>query len=305
MPGNQESSWWSLGALTRYTSYADEFGKDHQTNKYTHQNQKQQPQVRIITMEPRDQKTSARAAPLWIGAGLAALALLTPMDMLGMNYMLTVHMTQHLLLSLAIPPLLIIGAPAWVFRRLFVARWSRRGVKFLTQPFAASVLFNGNIWLWHAPLLMYLMMAQPAIHLLSGLLYLLTGLFFWWPLLSPLQEEARPLPLGGKLAYIFFSDMPMMLLGAGLTFSQPLYVMPMGPHATMSILPGDQQLGGLLMWIVGSLFFIVIASVFFLRWMLEQERLDEETPLEQETENQTDTPKQSTLPKQEAERSRA
>jgi putative membrane protein len=256
-------------------------------------------------MKPGDQMTSARAAPLWIGIGLAALALLTPMDMLGMNYMLTVHMTQHLLLSLAVPPLLIIGAPTWVFRRLFVARWRKRGIKFLTQPLVASALFNGNIWLWHAPLLMYLMMAQPAIHLLSGLLYLLTGLFFWWPLLSPLQEEARPLPLGGKLAYLFFSDMPMMLLGAGLTFSQPLYSMPMGPHATMSILPGDQQLGGLLMWIVGSLFFIVIASIFFLRWMLEQERLDEEAPLEQETENQTETPGQSALPSLEAERSRA
>jgi cytochrome c oxidase assembly factor CtaG len=33
----------------------------------------------------------------------------------------------------------------------------------------------------------------------------------------------------------------------------------------------DQQLGGLLMWIVGSIYFIVLASIFFLRWMLEQE----------------------------------
>ena len=256
-------------------------------------------------MEPGEQITSARAVPLWIGIGLAALALLTPMDMLGMNYMLTVHMTQHLLLSLAVPPLLIIGVPTWVFRYLFTARWSRRGIKFLTKPLVASALFNGNIWLWHAPLLMYLMMDQPAIHLLSGLLYLLTGLLFWWPLLSPLQEEARPLPLGGKLAYLFFSDMPMMLLGAGLTFSQPLYSMPMGPHATMSILPGDQQLGGLLMWIVGSLFFIVIASIFFLRWMLEQERLDEEAPLESEAESQTETPGQTELPGLEAGRFRA
>lgn len=263
-------------------------------------------------MEPGDQTTAARAVPLWIGIGLAALALLTPMDMLGMNYMFSVHMTQHLLLSLAVPPLLIMGTPAWVFRRLFTDRRSRRGMKFLTKPFVASALFNGNIWFWHAPLLMYLMMAQPAIHLLSGLLYLLTGLFFWWPLLSPLQQEGRSLSLGGKLAYLFFSDMPMMLLGAGLTFSQPLYVMPMGPHATMSISVGDQQLGGLLMWVVGGVFlYVIVGSSLFLKWMLAQERLEqaqeeeEETPLKQEAENQTDTPEPSALPRQEAERSSA
>ena len=264
-------------------------------------------------MKPGDQAASSHAMALWMGVGLAALALLTPVDMLGMNYMLTVHMTQHLLLSLAVPPLLIIGTPIWLFRRVFTARWSKRGIKFLTQPVVASVLFNGNIWLWHAPLLMFLMMGQPALHLLSGLLYLITGLFFWWPLLSPLQEEGHPLSLGGKLAYLFFSDMPMMLLGAGLTFSRPLYSMPMGPHASMSISAADQQLGGLLMWIVGGIFlYIIVGSTLFLRWMLAQERLEqerleqeEEAPLEQVADETIGTPGQAEPPKLEAKRSSA
>lgn len=256
-------------------------------------------------MEPGDRVTSAHAVAFWIGVGIAILALLTPMDLLGMNYMFSVHMTQHLLLSLAVPPLLIIGTPAWVFRRLFVGRRSKRGIKFLTQPIVASVLFNGNIWLWHAPLLMFLIMAQPALHLLSGLLYLLTGLFFWWPLFSHLPEEGRSLPLGGKLAYLFFSDMPMMLLGAGLTFSQPLYSMPMGPHSSMSISAGDQQLGGLLMWVVGGVFlYVVVGSSLFLKWMLAQERMEqeeeEEAPLKQEPENPIDAPGQLEPPKLEA-----
>jgi putative membrane protein len=198
------------------------------------------------------------------------------MDLLGMNFLFTVHMTQHLLLSLVAPPLVIIGVPPWVFRRLFTARWSKRSLKFLTHPFVASALFNGNIWLWHAPLLMYAIMAQPGLHLLSSLLYLVTGLFFWWPLLSPLEEEGGALSLGGKLAYLFFSDMPMMLLGAGLTFSPPLYSMPMGSQTSMQVPAGDQQLGGLLMWVGGGLFlYVVVGSGLFLRWMLQQERLEE------------------------------
>ncbi len=122
------------------------------------------------------------------------------------------------------------------------------------------------------------MMAQPELRLLANLLYLVTGLLFWWPLLSPLGGAKGTLSPGGKLAYLFFSDMPMMLLGAGLTFSRPLYTMPMGPQAqaSMEVLAGDQQLGGLLMWVVGGLFlYVVIGSGLFLQWMLQQERLEE------------------------------
>jgi putative membrane protein len=113
----------------------------------------------------------------------------------------------------------------------------------------------------------------------TDLLYLVTSLLFWWPLFSPLEGKAGPLPLGGKLAYLFFRDMPMMLLGTRLTFSLPLYTMPMRPQvqASMAVLASDQQLGGLLMWVGGGLFlYVVVGSSLFLRWMLRQERLDQE-----------------------------
>ncbi|HCI79158.1 MAG TPA: hypothetical protein DHW02_05675, partial [Ktedonobacter sp.] len=96
---------------------------------------------------------------------------------------------------------------------------------------------------------------------------------FWWPLLNPDRNEQRILPLGGLLAYLFFSDMPMMLIGAGMTFSPPLYTIPMtNPTMNMTVTPQDQQLGGLLMWVASSIFLIIIASIFFLRWMLRQEK---------------------------------
>ena len=64
-----------------------------------------------------------------------------------------------------------------------------------------------------------------------------------------------------------------MLLGAGLTFSAPLYSFSMmNPRMLMLITAEDQQLGGLLMWIVGSIYFLVLASIFFLSWMLQQEK---------------------------------
>lgn len=223
-------------------------------------------------------RSSVQVAAFFAGLGLANVALLIPMDVLGMEHIFTIHMAQHLLLSLAAPPLLIVGLPVGLFHALFSHPSCRHTLHWLTRPFVSASLFNGNIWLWHAPALIFLMMAHPGLHLLTDLLYLATGLLFWWPLFSPLEGKDGPLPLGGKLAYLFFSDMPMMLLGAGLTFSSPLYTMPMGPEAqaSMTVLASDQQLGGLLMWVVGGIFlYVVVGSGLFLQWMLRQERLEQ------------------------------
>jgi putative membrane protein len=213
-----------------------------------------------------------------LGIGIGILSLLVPMEVFGDNFVFTVHMIQHLLFSLVVPPLLILGTPSWLFKQIFTHHYVERIVTCLTIPFVASLIFNGNLWLWHAPPLFQAMMANDLLHVFVNVLYIVTGLLFWWPLLNPLLDEGHTLSLGGKLAYLFFSDMPMMLLGAGMIFSRPLYSMTMimtyptgSSIMQMPIVGSDQQLGGLLMWIVGSIYFIVLASIFFLRWMLRQE----------------------------------
>ena len=213
-----------------------------------------------------------RAVAFFLGVDVIFFALFSPLDAIGDSSLFAAHMLQHLLLSLAGPPLLLLGFPAWLLQPLLRHRVAFRMGKGVTHPVVASTLFTANMWLWHAPALYDLTLLNEQVHLLSHLLYIATGLLFWWPLLSPLRQGWPPLPLGGKLAYLFFSDMPMVLLGAGLTFSPPLY--PYYQHAPRLFglsAATDQQLGGLLMWIVGSLYFIVLASIFFLRWMLEQE----------------------------------
>ena len=227
----------------------------------------------------QEQMLIARPAALISGVFLAMIAFLVPMDVFGMYHMFTVHMAQHLLLSLAAPPLLLLGiAPESLFRFLAHHHALARCLKYLTLPCVASTLFNGNIWVWHAPALLQVMMSSAPLHGITNLLYLLTGLLFWWPLFDLLPEEVHPLSLGQKLAYLFFSDMPMMLLGAGLTFSAPLYSFTMtDPPMHMIVTAEDQQLGGLLMWVVGGVFLLVfVSSILFLRWMFQQEKEQQE-----------------------------
>jgi cytochrome c oxidase assembly factor CtaG len=225
-----------------------------------------------------------------LGIIFSLIALLVPMDIFGMYRMFTAHMIQHLLLSLAAPPLFLLSIPP-AYLRQFLDRNEHiaRVISFLTIPFVASALFNGNLWIWHAPPVLQVMMSNTGFHIFANILYLLTGLLFWWPLLNPTQDAKRALSIGGKLAYLFFSDMPMMLLGAGMTFSGPLYSFDMtNPTMHMVVTAEDQQIAGLLMWIVGSIFFIVLASIFFLRWMLQQEKAQQAREMEQIREEEGD-----------------
>jgi putative membrane protein len=234
----------------------------------------------------KEQGRAAQKMPAIFAIIIILLALVVPADVFGMNFMFTVHMIQHLLLSLAAPPLLLLGISSWRFRQFF-AHHTRveRVITILTIPFLASALFNATLWIWHAPPMLYAMMSNEGLHIGVNILYLATGLLFWWPLLNPTGEEKRALSLGGKLAYLFFSDMPMMLLGAGMTFSPPLYTIAMtNPSMNMAVTQLDQQLGGLLMWVVGSIFFIVLASIFFLRWMLQQEKVAQAKEIYEEEE---------------------
>ena len=231
---------------------------------------------------------NSRTIALTGGIAIALLTFALPMDIFGMYYMFTVHMIQHLLFALVVPPLALLGlSPSGLRRFLDNHKRIERGIRVLTIPVLASILFNGNLWLWHAPPIFAAMMENSVLHLCANLLYLITGLLFWWPLLRPIQEHT--LSIGGKLAYLFFSDMPMMLLGAGMTFSGPLYAFTMtNPTMDMVVTVQDQQLGGLLMWVGGSLFlYIVVASILFLRWMLQQEKIQqaEEAKLYEEEED--------------------
>jgi len=216
-----------------------------------------------------------QAAAFLIGVDLIFVALFSPLDAVGDTYLFTAHMIQHMILAIFAPPLLLLGIPAWIFQLLLRNRFVFVVGKGLTQPLVSAFLFNANLWFWHAPLFYNATLANPSLHIFSHLLYIATGLLFWWPILSPLSEGWPPLSLGGKIAYIFFSDMPMVLLGAGLTFTPSLYYRYQNaPHLFGLSADADQQLGGLIMWIIGSIFLIVLVSIFFLSWMLQQEEKD-------------------------------
>ncbi len=242
-----------------------------------------------------DEVKTSQVVAFLLGVNVIFWTLFSPLDKLADDYLFSAHMVLHLLLSFAGAPLMVLGIPGWLIAPLLRNRVILRIGQFFTMPVLTGVLFNANLWFWHAPPIYNAMIVNLPLHIVSHLLFITTGVLFWWPVLSPMEEGLPPLSIGKKMAYLFFSDMPMVLLGAGLTFVPPLYERYINaPHIWGLSPETDQQLAGLLMWIPGSIFFIVIVSILFIQWMQAQDAKqraeeaalyddDEEIEIERET----------------------
>src|SRR5438067_10031921 len=221
---------------------------------------------------PAEQIKRSQVVYFLLGVFLMFLALVSPLDELGDSYLFSAHMVQHLFLTIAGPPLLLLGTPAWLVKPLLHQRTAFLIARGLTFPAVAFFLYNADFWLWHAPLLYNATLENQSIHILEHLTFIVFGVLTWWPIFSPLEEGLPRLSLGGQILYLFLSGMPTVALGAGLTFLPPLYAPYLSAPRIWGISPAlDQQLGGLIMWIPVSIAYIVIVSILFINWMQKQE----------------------------------
>jgi putative membrane protein len=227
---------------------------------------------------PAEEFSMGKAVAFLLGVVLIFLSLFSALDDLGDRYLFSAHMLQHLILTMVGPPLMLVGTPGWLIQPLLRNRVILNIGKVLTHPVIAFTLFNADLWLWHAPPLYDATLFDQNLHILEHLTFIGFGVIFWWPMFSPVKEGLPRLSIGGQILYLFFGSMPMVLLGAGLTFAPPLYPPYINAPRVWGLSPAtDQQLGGLLMWIPVSLYMIVIMSFLFIRWMQQQERAQYES----------------------------
>jgi putative membrane protein len=218
-----------------------------------------------------------RIAAFLLALATMLLALITPIADLSDNYLFSVHMVEHMLLTLLVPPLLLIGVPGWMLRPLIVRFPALLSVgRLLTNPLVAYGFFNVVFIGYHLPTFYDLSLAVPPLHAAFHQLFIVTAILTWWPVLSPLRE-LPPLPPPGQLIYLFAQTLPSGLLGALFTFvGTPLYPRYVAaPRVWSSLTPlSDQQLGGVIMWVIGGTFFLGAFAVVFLRWALAAEAKD-------------------------------
>ncbi len=196
------------------------------------------------------------------GVLLLLLDLVSPLDVLGDQYLFSAHIVQHLVLAMVVPPLLIAGMlPSGLPEAL--------RLPIVSAP-VAWLLGVGAMVFWHIPVVFNAALANDALHIVQHLSFLVTGTIFWWTLrrLSPLTA----------ISYLFGACLACSVLGAALTFARPgLYPAYLNPEDRLGLLPliregwgldpkTDQQLGGLLMWVPGCFVYLSAILMTVARW---------------------------------------
>jgi putative copper resistance protein D len=216
-------------------------------------------------------------------AGLTAieLALQSPIERYDTT-LFSVHMVQHVLLTMVAAPLLAAGAPITLMLRFarpeFRRRWilpvlHSRVLRFLTFPVVAWLLFAGAMWGSHFSPIFNASLEEPLIHQVEHLAYLTAALLFWWPIVGADPSPWRmPHPLRALYAFLQMPQNTFLAL-AIYSASTPLYahyatlVRTWGPTVL-----ADQQLAGGLMWVIGDLTFLAAILFVVLGWMRQEDR---------------------------------
>jgi cytochrome c oxidase assembly factor CtaG len=211
-----------------------------------------------------------------------AVALVSPLHALG-GALFSAHMVQHEILISIAAPLLVLGNPIIPFlwalapaRRRVLGKWSRgrivsRGWNLLTVPSVAFALHAIALWVWHLPGPYQASLTSDLVHSLQHGSFLITALLFWWTILGAHRGE---LARGRATLYLFATALQTGALGALLTFAPSLwYPAYAATTAQWGLTPlDDQQLGGLIMWIPGSIAYLMAALTIFAEWLGESER---------------------------------
>jgi putative membrane protein len=217
------------------------------------------------------------------------LALQSPIDPLA-GHQFSFHQLQHLLLRM-VGPLLVLGGapltpmlrglPQWALQgivRVSVRdRTVRRCYAWVTNPVVTTFIFLGTLYLWQVPDLHDLAVRHVSVHQLMHITMLLSGFLFWWLVIDPKPHRSR-LHYGLRVLYLGLIVIPNTVLGASIVFNGSLlyrsyYDFPQ--PLSMSPLT-DQQIGGLLLWVVGDMMSILAAGVVMIMWY-RQEQAREET----------------------------
>ena len=245
------------------------------------------------------QRSDGRFANRWRlasytgGILVLALALLSPLSVLSAQ-LFSIHMVQHLLLMMVAPPLLLLANPfptflwalptrmripvAAAFRRLTVwlagDAFLSRSVLRAAAPASAWALYVLIFFAWHDGNAYSLALRFGSIHRLEHFTFVGAALLFWWHVTGAAPRiHPKPAPWM-RVAYVLAMIPPNMLLGVALSFAEtPIYpYYESVPRLYGLSVMDDQVWGGLIMWIPGSMMYVIAALVLLARLLVNAEQ---------------------------------
>lgn len=192
---------------------------------------------------------------LWIGIDW-------PVHDLGEQSLFSAHMVEHMILAYVAPPLLLTGAPAWLWR--WIISPVLGAARVATRPFVALLFFNAMLAIVHAPVVVELMLASAPAHLGIHALLLVAAVCMWSPVLNPLIELPR-MSHPGRMFYLFLQSLVPTVPASFLTFSDSVLYRPYTGGLGIDAVT-DQRIAGLLMKLGGGFLLWGMIAWYFFKW---------------------------------------
>ena len=192
-----------------------------------------------------------------------------PVHDISEEYLYSVHMLQHMTLSYFLPPLALLATPTWLARTIIGDGRVYRGMRGLTHPVVAAVLFNGTVMIVHIPLLVNASVngGNAPLHYGMHVLLVSTSLLMWMPVCGPIPEFR--ISAMGSMIYLFLQSVVPTIPAAWLTFAEDVvyksYDTPLRLWGISAV--EDQQLAGAAMKVGGGFYlWTIIVFLFFKRF---------------------------------------
>lgn len=202
------------------------------------------------------------------------------------QHMFWVHRLQHLVLHHVGPFLIALsapyeilnrGCPAWLRNTVFLPFWrnpvTRTLYRVIQNPVIASLLFVGLIAFWLTPALHFTAMLSLERYEAMNWSMTIDGLLFWWLMVGP-NKQTLSLGYGTRIIALWAVMLPQMIIGAYIALnSHVLYDVYSVCGRAWPISPiVDQQVGGLITWIPGSMMSVIAMVIVLSRWLRERKQ---------------------------------
>jgi cytochrome c oxidase assembly factor CtaG/putative copper export protein len=206
-----------------------------------------------------------------------------------MPAMFSMHMADHMMLSMLVPILLVLGGPVSLalralptagrndppgMREWLLAALHSRLSRFLTNPVVATVLFVTGFYGLYLGGLFDAAVGSHIGHVAMNVHFLLSGYLFYWVVIG-VDPTPRPIPPLAKVGVVFAS-LPLhaffgvLLMGMGNVLGESFYrSLHLSWHTDLL---GDQRLGGGIAWAAGEIPLVVVMIALLVQWSRSDQR---------------------------------
>lgn len=210
----------------------------------------------------------------WFALGIVLLWLASdwPVHDVGEQYLYSVHMFQHMVLTFFIPPVMLLATPEWLARLVIgdgrIGRWFLK----LARPVPAALVFNAVQLLTHWSVVVNASVENGLLHYGVHTVVVITAFAVWMPVVSPLPEYRTTIP--AQCIHLFLISIIPTVPAGWLAFAEGvLYEAYDKPERMWGIsVTSDQQAAGLIMKLGGGVFLWTLIIVLFFRWSAKQDR---------------------------------